>query len=83
MKNLLKKAKVKTDELVIKTICFKQRAKFVLADNRGEGSVSQAITILTSVVIGALLLAGLYTLFENTIFPRLEEEIINIFDYQG
>ena len=43
------------------------RAKTALADNRAEGYVDTAIKILMSVVIGALILAGLYALFGDTV----------------
>ena len=36
------------------------RTKTVLANNRGEGYVDTGVKILIAVVIGALLLAGLY-----------------------
>lgn len=35
------------------------------------------------VVIGALVLAGLYLLFEDTILPTLSERIKAMFDYGG
>jgi len=41
------------------------------------------LKILISVVIGALLLAGLYALFGDVILPTLEERIIDMFDFAG
>lgn len=55
----------------------------VLADRRGESSVGQAVAILIAVVIGALLLAGLYMLFEDTILPTLTQKIKDMFNYNG
>jgi len=55
----------------------------ILADKRGEGFVDTAIKILISVVIGALLLAGLYTLFGNTVLPELQRRISEMFSYNG
>lgn len=43
------------------------RAGYVLKGQSGEGFVDTAIKILMAVVIGALLLAGLYTLFEDNV----------------
>ena len=43
----------------------------------------KAIKILISVVVGALLLAGLYTLFKDTVLPTLTSKIQNLFDYNG
>lgn len=42
-----------------------------------------ALKILISVVVGALLLTGLYTLFKDTILPTLTRKIVNLFKYQG
>ena len=58
-------------------------AKSVLTDKRGESSVGQAVAILIAVVIGALLLAGLYKLFSETILPTLTQKIREMFDYNG
>lgn len=59
------------------------RAKTALADNRAEGYVDTAIKILMSVVIGALILAGLYALFGDTVLPTLTERIEDMFNYGG
>ena len=58
-------------------------AKTVLANNRAEGYVDSAIKILISVVIGALLLAGLYALFGDTVLPELRDRIEDMFNYSG
>jgi len=55
----------------------------VLEDSRGEGFVDSAIAILISVVIGALLLGGLYALFGDTVLPTLTERIEDMFNYAG
>lgn len=36
-----------------------------------------------AVVIGALLLAGLYTLFEDNVLPTLTRRISEMFNYAG
>ena len=41
-------------------------AKTKLAETSGEGYVDTAVKILIAVVLGALLLAGLYALFNDT-----------------
>ncbi|WP_242860203.1 DUF6133 family protein, partial [Desulfosporosinus sp. I2] len=41
------------------------------------------IKILISVVLGALLLAGLYALFGNTVLPILTQRIKDMFNYAG
>ena len=51
------------------------RTKTALANNRGEGYVDTGVKILIAVVIGALLLAGLYTLFNTTIMPTVTSKV--------
>ena len=52
------------------------RTKTALANTRG-------VKILIAVVIGALLLAGLYTLFNTTIMPTVTSKVTELFNYQG
>ena len=59
------------------------RAKTALANNRGEGYVDTGVKILIAVVIGALLLAGLYTLFNTTIMPTVTAKVTELFSYNG
>lgn len=59
------------------------RTRTVLACNRGEGFVDTAVKILMAVVIGALVLAGLYLLFSGTILPTLTQRIQEMFNYRG
>ena len=59
------------------------RTKTVLANNRGEGYVDTGVKILIAVVIGALLLAGLYTLFNTTIMPTVTAKVTELFSYNG
>lgn len=57
--------------------------KNVLANNSGEGYVDTAVKILMAVVIGALVLAGLYALFGDTVMPTLTRKIQEMFNYNG
>ena len=41
----------------------------------------KGVKILMAVVIGALVLAGLYALFGETILPQLKTRIIEMFNY--
>lgn len=59
------------------------RAKVTLANKKGEGFIDSGVKILIAVVIGALLLAGLYLLFSDTILPTLTDKIKDLFDYAG
>ncbi len=53
----------------------------LLRSQCGEGFVDTAIKILMAVVIGALVLAGLYALFGETVMPTLKQRIIDMFNY--
>ncbi|MDB2131843.1 DUF6133 family protein [Enterocloster clostridioformis] len=61
----------------------KEKIKDTLTSRSGEGFVDTALKILISVVVGALLLAGLYMLFKDTILPTLTQRIKDLFDYKG
>ena len=49
---------------------------------KAEGYVDSGVNILIAVVIGALLLAGLYTLFNSTIIPTLTTKVQGLFNYK-
>ncbi len=55
----------------------------VVTTKKAEGYVDSGVKILIAVVIGALLLAGLYTLFNTNILPTLTTKITNLFNYAG
>jgi hypothetical protein len=59
------------------------RAKQILGNNNGEGFIDSAVKILIAVVIGALVLGGLYMLFSQTILPTLTQKIQHMFNYSG
>lgn len=61
----------------------KQRLIKCFKDTRGEGYIDTAVKILISVVLGALLLSGLYALFGDVVMPMLQERIQDMFDYAG
>ncbi len=54
-----------------------------LAERSGEGYVDTAVKILIAVVLGALLLGGLYALFKDTVLPTLVNRIQQMFNYAG
>lgn len=60
MKKMMNTIKAKGSVLYFKTTA-------ILNDKRGEGYVDTVIKILLAVVLGSLLLAGLYTLFGETV----------------
>lgn len=50
-----------------KLIFARERFTNKLKDKSGQGAVDTAIIVLLSVVLGALLLAGLYALMDDTV----------------
>lgn len=47
----------------------------ILKSTRGEGHIDTGIKIIIAVVIGALILGGLYALFATVILPNLSDEV--------
>ena len=54
-----------------------------LASASGEGYVDTGVKIIIAVVVGGVLLAGLYALFNTTIIPTLTTKISQMFNYAG
>ena len=59
------------------------RTQTAIANTRAEGYVDSGVKILIAVVIGALLLAGLYALFNTTIMPTVTSKIQGLFNFAG
>ncbi|MBR0230719.1 MAG: hypothetical protein IJQ53_00580 [Clostridia bacterium] len=57
--------------------------KAAVENKEAEGYVDSGVKILIAVVIGALLLAGLYALFNTTIMPTVTRKITDLFNYSG
>ena len=76
MKKLWSKIKNKANELTV-------RAKTAVDNVKAEGYVDSGVKILIAVVIGALLLAGLYALFNNTIMPTVTQKVQDLFNYHA
>ena len=73
---MFKKIKNKVNSAIIS-------AKCAVTNKKAEGYVDSGVMILIAVVIGALLLAGLYTLFNTTIMPTVTTKITGLFNYAG
>ena len=76
MKKFFSSIKSKATEMAV-------RAKTAIENVKAEGYVDSGVKILIAVVIGALLLGGLYTLFNSTIMPTVTEKIQDLFNYKG
>ncbi len=57
--------------------------KAAITSKKAEGYVDSGVKILIAVVIGALLLAGLYALFNTTIMPTVTQKVQGLFNYNG
>ena len=73
----------KVKQFAVRVRCAMRRTQRILAGNTGEGYVDTAVKILMAVVIGALVLAGLYMLFDKTVLPTLVQRIKDMFNYAG
>ena len=79
----LKKAKEKVTHAITKVNDLAGSAKLTLKSRKAEGYVDSGLKILIAVVIGALLLGGLYLLFNGTIMPTVTTKIQGLFNYAG
>lgn len=59
------------------------KAHEILDGTVAEAYVDTGVKILIAVVIGALLMAGLYALFNSTIMPKVTEKVNGLFNYAG
>ena len=55
------------------------RARMILANDRGDFYISDGVRIIIAVVLGALLLAALTNIFNGTVIPRITREIEALF----
>ena len=76
MKKFFSNIKSKATEMAV-------RAKTAIENVQAEGYVDSGVKILIAVVIGALLLSGLYTLFNTTIMPTVTTKITELFNFKG
>ena len=91
MKKLFKKitnsvesfaARIKTAaaNFVSAVTAFNRRA---VCGNAGEGYIDTAVKVLIAVVLGALVLAGLYAVLNDTVMPTVTQRIQGMFNYAG
>ena len=76
MKKFINKINEKATAVAIK-------AQTTLDNVKGEGYIDTGVKIIIGVVVGAVILGGLYALFDGVILPTLETEIECMFDYAG
>ena len=69
--------------LAVRAEAEKLRLRNAIFDNSGQGAIDTAIIVLLSVVLGALLLAGLYALLKDTVLPSVTQKVQELFNYSG
>ncbi len=72
MKRIITNMKCKIGRLAFRT-------QEVLSNERGDFYISDAVKVIIAVVLGALLLAALTLLFNDTVLPRIQSEIEGLF----
>lgn len=87
IKNMISKAKNALNNAAVKATTFlmvqKNKMRLAVANNSGENYIDSAVKILIAVVLGGLLLAGLYALFGDVVMPTLKTKIQEMFNYKG
>ena len=83
IKNLRSKAVMAVFNAKMKSPELSKRTANVLFDKSGQGALDVAIVVLISIVLGSLILAGLYLIINGTVLPSVVERIKNMFDYKG
>ena len=76
MKKLINSIKNKVNSAIIS-------ARTAIESTSGEGYIDTGVKIIIGVVIGGVILAGLYLLFNSTIMPTLSSQIQGMFNYAG
>ena len=76
IKNIANKATNMARSIAIK-------AKTVIDNTTAEGYVDTGVKIIIGVVVGAVILGGMYALFDTVILPTLETKIEGMFDFKG
>ena len=72
-----------TTHIYTKANYLLNRGRMALSNQRGDFYISDAVKIIIAVVLGALLLAGLYALFGDVVMPTLNQRIKDMFNYAG
>ena len=83
LKSVVNKIKNGVRAVVEKVESVIVRTQMVLAGDTAENYIDSGLKILIAVVIGALLLAGIYKLFNSTIMPTVTSKVTELFNYSG
>lgn len=80
MSDLLKVLQGIVCMLYVKSTDIKERTIAALSNEDGDAYIDTVVKILIAVVVGALILWGLYELMGDTVMPTLTEKIEDLFD---
>lgn len=69
--------------LLVSLAALRAKVQATLRDTKGTGAFDIVIVVLVSVVLGALLLTALYSLFNSSVLPGLTDKITDIFNFEG
>lgn len=83
MKKIINKIKAAFNKKVISAKAGIENVKATLAAQSGEGYIDTGVKIIIGVVVGGVILAGLYALFNTTIIPTMTSKIGGMFNYAG
>ena len=79
-KNVANFVKATAANIKSSVVAFNRRA---VCGNAGEGYIDTAVKVLIAVVLGALVLAGLYAVLNDTVMPTVTQRIQEMFNYAG
>ena len=79
-KSTVTRVKTATANSMSAVHAFNRRA---VCGNAGEGYIDTAVKVLIAVVLGALVLAGLYAILNDTVMPTVTQKITEMFSYNG
>lgn len=68
-----------TKTIKTKTTILTFRTGRILKNEAGDFYISDGVKIIIAVVLGALLLAALTAIFNDTVIPRITHEITELF----
>lgn len=79
MKNFLSSLKNKVNALAVRVHSTAVCTQAAVNNNAGDFYISDGVRVIIAVVLGALLLAAMTLIFNDTVIPRITEEITELF----
>lgn len=79
MKNFISALKNKVTALAVRVHSTAVCAQTTVTNDAGDFYISDGVKVIIAVVLGALLLAAMTLIFNDTVIPRITEEINSLF----